>query len=216
MKRTLLLAVAVPLIVLPGLMSGTAAAAVPTAAGSARPATFPVPPDDMTQTLKDFVGCLKDHGVDVPEPQPGKPLRIEAGPGEDTKRDAIEACAPDLPAPSDVPAPGSAGNPEDFKQFSQCMRDHGLSDFPDSTEKGLVVERGDVGPDVHPGDPKFDSAREACEGELPPGAADGPVAVGGHTAAGDPGAGPGNGPSVAIEVGVASAPASAPAPARTG
>jgi hypothetical protein len=216
MKRTLLLAAAVPLIVLPGVMSGTAAAAVPTAATSASPATSPVPPGDPTRTLKDFVGCLKDHGVDVPEPRPGTPLRIQAGPGEDAERAAIEACVPDLPAPSDVPPPGSVGNPEDFKEFSQCMRDHGLSDFPDPGEKGLVVERGDVGPDVHPGDPEFDSAQQACRGELPPGAADGPVVVGGHTAAGDPGAGPGTGPAVAIEVGVAEAPSSAPAPTATG
>jgi hypothetical protein len=202
MKRSLLLAAAVPLIVLPGLMSGSAAAAVPTAAGaSVFPATDPAPPGDIAKTLDDFVACLKDHGVDVPQPGPGKPLLVEAGPGDGAKRDAIEACVPDLPPPSG--APGRAGNPDELKQFAQCMRDHGLPDFPDPTEKGLVVQRDEVGPGTHPGDPTFDSAQEACKDELPApmaGDAKGPFPVGEHGV---------GGPGIGVAVAVGGAPAGA-------
>src|SRR4051794_6795387 len=201
MKRSLLLAAAVPLIVLPGLMSGSAAAAVPTAGASVFPATDPAPPGDITKTLDDFVACPKDQGVEVPQPEPGKPLLVEAGQGDDAKRDAIEACVPDLPPPSD--GPRTAGNPDELKPFAQCMRDHGLPDFPDPTEKGLVVQRDEVDPGTHPGGPTFDSAQEACKDELPApvaGDAKGPFAVGGHGV---------GGPGIGVAIAVGGAPAGA-------
>src|SRR4051794_17660737 len=206
MKRSLLLAAAVPLIVLPGLMSGTAAAGVPTAAGaSVVPATDPAPPVDLSKAIADFVGCLKDHGVDVPLPASGEPLLVEAGPGDDAERAAIEACTPDLPPPSTaVPA----GNPDELKPFAQCMRENGVPDFPDPTEKGLVIEKDRAGSPVHPGDPAFDSAQEACDDKLPappPGAEKGSRGVGVHNVRVGEG-GPGDGPGIAVSIGGEPAP----------
>jgi hypothetical protein len=204
MKRTLLLAAAVPLIVLPGLMSGAAAAAVPTAAAtSTSPATDPEPPVDLAKSLDDFVSCLKDHGVDVARPAPGRPLLVEAGPGEDAKRTAIEACVPDLPRPSEA----AGGNPDELKPFARCMRENGVPGFPDPDERGLVLRQDEAGSDPHPGDPAFDSAQQACQDELPApvaGGAPGSVVFGG-TGIGGVDSGPG------IGVGIAVAGESAPA-----
>jgi hypothetical protein len=205
MKRTLLLAVAVPLAALPLLMGGTASAATPT---TAAPPTAPQPPDPQT-----FLQCLRDHGVDVPDPQPGGgPVLIQAGPDDTAKLDALKTCGPDLPPPGQPgrrgePATVQVGGGAELKPFADCMRDHGLADFPEPDDEGLVVQKDS---DVHPGDATFDAAQDACKDLLPAppaGAAAGgaPVAVGAGGAAG-PGiavaiAGPGTPGAPAIAAG---------------
>lgn len=44
-------------------------------------------------------------------------------------------------------------------KFSQCMRAHGISDFPDPTAGGLVISRGG---DLNPNNPAFQSASKVC------------------------------------------------------
>jgi len=69
-------------------------------------------------------------------------------------------------------APGgehrNTGDPayvEQMREFSKCMREHGLPDFPDPDANGQL--RG-VGHERQ-GDPKFQAAVEACRGKLPGG-----------------------------------------------
>jgi len=174
MNRSWKLLAAVPLIALPLLMGGTAAAATPT---TGTPTTDPQPPDPQ-----ELLQCLRDHGVDVPDPQPdGGPVVIDVDAGDTAKLDALKACGPDLPPPG---RPGTArigGDPAELKPFAQCMREHGLSDFPDPDKDGLVLQKDS---DVHPGTAEFDAAQGACKDLLPAPrtggavAGDGPVLTG--------------------------------------
>jgi hypothetical protein len=64
----------------------------------------------------------------------------------------------------------SADKTRDF-EFAQCMRSHGVSNFPDPTPGGGI----DLPPNVNPDSPAFRSARETCRQYLPNRA--GPVAT---------------------------------------
>jgi hypothetical protein len=47
-------------------------------------------------------------------------------------------------------------------KFSQCMRQHGISDFPDPDSQGRMLVRVTPGSDLEPGNPQFKAAQRAC------------------------------------------------------
>jgi hypothetical protein len=72
------------------------------------------------------------------------------------------------------PVPGSGGSPgsgsgvvlmmsggKNASKFSQCMRAHGVSNFPDPNGQGQIQVGGSSG--VDPTSPTFGSARQACQ-----------------------------------------------------
>ncbi|HTZ07898.1 MAG TPA: hypothetical protein VMB72_02430 [Acidimicrobiales bacterium] len=72
------------------------------------------------------------------------------------------------------PATGSSGagsgpSPKEQAQllkFSQCMRAHGINDFPDPSGGGIEL-RGGPGTDLDPQNPKFRAAQAACAKDMP-------------------------------------------------
>jgi len=86
------------------------------------------------------------------------------------------ACAGD-PAGPGVAGHGSSSTPSlapsgDFRQaqlaYAQCMRDHGIADFPDPEPGGGLAIQGEPGSDLDPDNPRFKAADEACKSLLPP------------------------------------------------
>jgi hypothetical protein len=72
----------------------------------------------------------------------------------------------------------------DFLKFSQCMRTHGVPNFPDPTGRGIQLSRGSG---IDPASPAFQSAQKTCSKLLPgggakPAAAPAPSASDLHTA----------------------------------
>lgn len=64
---------------------------------------------------------------------------------------------------------GSGPSPKEEAQllkFSQCMRAHGISDFPDPTGGGIEL-RGGPGTDLDPQNPQFRAAQAACAKDMP-------------------------------------------------
>jgi hypothetical protein len=59
-------------------------------------------------------------------------------------------------------ANASAGQPSRDLEFSECMRAHGVSNFPDPTANGLQL-----GPGIDAKSPAFKSAQQACRQFLP-------------------------------------------------
>jgi hypothetical protein len=47
-------------------------------------------------------------------------------------------------------------------KFSQCMRQHGISDFPDPDSQGHMSIKITPGSDMNPNNPRFKSAQQAC------------------------------------------------------
>lgn len=62
----------------------------------------------------------------------------------------------------------SGKSPQQAFQFSQCMRAHGLSNFPDPTGQGIQISPSSG---VNPQSPAFQRAQNACKRYLPNGGA---------------------------------------------
>jgi hypothetical protein len=73
------------------------------------------------------------------------------------------------PAAGGSGAPSAADNAKLVK-FSQCMRSHGVPDFPDPTGGRLLLQskKGSSG-SLHPDSPQFKAASQACKSLSPAG-----------------------------------------------
>jgi len=131
---------------------------------------------DAEQAMLDFATCMREHGIDMPDPQfngEGGGIFTAGKEGDDTPMDkakldeAQKACQSYLDKVKQNAPPMDPAKLEEEKQrlldFAQCMRDHGI-DFPDpqiSTDGGgLQVQMG--GPGLDPDSPGFKEANETC------------------------------------------------------
>ncbi|SHN06658.1 hypothetical protein [Cryptosporangium aurantiacum] len=108
-----------------------------------------------------FAQCLRENGLDVADPEPGKGVRMKFGKETDPQKveAAMEACR------EYNPQADSSGNAESDKRnraFAQCMRQHGVEKFADP-EPGQTGIR--INPEVGD-DPDFPAAQQACESVL--------------------------------------------------
>ncbi|WP_326561689.1 hypothetical protein [Micromonospora sp. NBC_01796] len=137
--------------------AGGAAGAGPTASASA--AAF----DDADRQLK-FAQCMRENGVDMPDPDPAAPgqVRINGGSDPDKAQAAMEKCREFLPNGGE----GRKLDPEqaeNMRKMAQCMRENGIPDFPDPGPDGLLkIDKsllGGKGLD----DPTLKAAMEKCK-----------------------------------------------------
>ncbi|MEN8233513.1 MAG: hypothetical protein ABFR89_01140 [Actinomycetota bacterium] len=124
-------------------------------------------PFDQEQALVDFSECMRDQGVDFPDPivdANGYP-RFEFEAPESIDRDALfeagESCRHLIEqVVLSLPDFDSAEFNDTFLEYAACMRDHGFEDMPDKLEFGAVM-RGEELP-FDPTDPAFIAADEQC------------------------------------------------------
>jgi hypothetical protein len=125
-----------------------------------------------------FAECMREHGIDVPDPQPGE-AGIQIGgpdgadnppPGDPAFQDAFEACEDELgdAGPADLSAEERQEIEDGVLEFAQCMREHGI-DIPDPEFGsgpgggfGTLFQGG-----ADPDSPAFQEASQACEKFLP-------------------------------------------------
>ena len=151
-------------------------------------------------TMLRYSQCMRSHGVsDFPDPQTnsggGSTLRISGGAGSDLNPDnptfqhAQNACKSQLPNGGQMSPQQQQQAQRQALAFSQCMRSHGVTDFPDpqvqSSGGGVAIRLGGPnakgGPgDLNPDDPTFQRAQQACASQL------GRVGPGGGPAGGKP------------------------------
>ena len=113
--------------------------------------------------IRDFAKCMREHGVDMPDPKPGgdgKGMAVTLGAeGADKgKVDAAQnACKHLLPNGGEMKPP-SPEELDKMRKDAQCMRQHGV-DMPDPDPSGKGTMRiGGDGFDQK----KFDDAAKAC------------------------------------------------------
>jgi hypothetical protein len=126
------------------------------------------------QAMLDFAACMRDHGVDMPDPKfDGGPTLVQAGKGTtpETQRKAEEACA--KYREKIKPPKLTEAQQAEFKRAAlanaRCMRAHGI-DMPDPTfsEDGSATVRMRAGRGgIKPDDAKFRAAAEACRSTMP-------------------------------------------------
>jgi hypothetical protein len=140
--------------------------------GGADPASAGDQRSEMREAALDFAKCMREHGVDMPDPTADGGIALRVGPdtGNDptTTRKAEEACRKHLEKIK--PPELSEEQQREFRdralKFARCMREQGI-DMPDPTfgSDGRVTQefRGRINPD----DPRFREANEACSKHQP-------------------------------------------------
>jgi hypothetical protein len=118
------------------------------------------------QVSLDYARCLRQNGASVPDPtfgQDGSPhwaVDMKTLPAAQTQ--PCGAILQRLGVVSQKPGTGPSAVPA-LTQFSQCMRQHGMSDWPDPNPDGNgFPTRSD--PSL---DPAFQPAYDACRSLLP-------------------------------------------------
>lgn len=168
------------------LGSGTAAqvATLATPDPEAQATAAPAEEVDDEQAVLDLVACLRDNGLDIPDPQFGPDGPTFADPsvimsidlGSDTFVEAMDACGEYLAAlQPEVDPEQQAEQIEQQLQLAECMRREGIEDFPDPDPvRGFTL--GDMRFDPFASD--FQAAFLVCAAELDLEVGGGPPAPG--------------------------------------
>ena len=134
-------------------------------------------PLDPEEAILAYSRCMREHGVDLPDPQVDAAgggggmivLDEQVDPDDGTFQEAQEACGSimeDAAGAIEVDPEQEAEMREQMLAFAACMREHGV-DFPDPTFDGngrVTVGLGADGPsDVQ--DDEWQAASEACAQE---------------------------------------------------
>ena len=152
---------------------------------------------DARQAGIDFARCMREQGVDIPDPtfddEGNASIGFHAGGGGGEVEQAPEA--PSAFAEADkkcrhhlegVLGAGPDGKPDPELQdkalkFARCMRENGVADFPDPDfSEGGMVQIGGKGLD--PNSPTMQAAQKACQsimGPLPGGGPGAATPIGG-------------------------------------
>lgn len=120
-----------------------------------------------------FARCMRSHGIsDFPDPNSQGLFVMNPGQHPDLDRNsptfqsASTACESLRPS---VSAAQQQQNRTALLQYSQCMRNHGIVDFPDPDSQGLLQVQEDQGGDLDPNNSTFRSAQTACKSLWPNG-----------------------------------------------
>ncbi|WP_433462698.1 hypothetical protein [Spirillospora sp. CA-128828] len=110
-----------------------------------------------------FAQCMRENGVDVPDPGTGEGRALRLGKGGDRTKlqAALEKCQQWLQAGGKMPDLKDPKVRDQYVKFAQCMREHGVN-IPDPGPDGQITI-----PTQRVDRSKAEKAREACKGSLP-------------------------------------------------
>jgi hypothetical protein len=154
-----------------------AAAALSLLAGCGAEKETPTAPaaDKNKQALLDYAKCMRENGIDMPDPQfdGGRVTMRTGSPGRkldpDKMRTAEKACAKYQEAiePPEMSDEDRAEFKEAALENARCMRENGVPDFPDPSfdENGGAQVR--ISKELNPESAAFQKAIKACEKTMP-------------------------------------------------
>jgi hypothetical protein len=149
----------------PGVASLGSTTTTAPAAGSAAPQPFAGPQKEY-QYLLNYAQCMRSKGVSS-FPDPTKSARsISFNPDADSKApgfaSANKSCEHLLPDDGGTPTAAQlATETQKLLQYTDCMRAHGIENFPDP-----IVNAHQIGfslQGIDPNSPRFKSAQSACK-----------------------------------------------------
>ena len=130
-----------------------------------------------------YAQCMRAHGVaDFPDPNSQGGFALQGGPNSDLSpnssvfQQANEDCQRFTPTSGlgHGPSPAQIAQAQgQALKFSQCMRSHGVADFPDPVFRsggggGISISiKAGPGSDLTPNSPTFQAAQTACQKLLP-------------------------------------------------
>ncbi|GAB3865146.1 hypothetical protein GCM10027610_114740 [Dactylosporangium cerinum] len=137
--------------------SSTTGPSVATAGGGATVSASPTA--DKAEANRRFAKCMREHGVEVPDPGPDGELQMSGDVDRGKAAEAMSACQQLLPNGGTL----SNLTPEQLEQaraFARCMREHGI-DMPDpDPASGVADLLGNGAIDIN--SPAFRDAANAC------------------------------------------------------
>ncbi len=137
--------------------TGDADDGVATAGGGTSPRASLSPEDAAVK----FARCMREHGVEVPDP--GDDGMVVIGPGQGGSAqdvaEPVEACRQYAPGLGPSGGQMSQEDQDRMLAFARCMREQGV-DVPDPQPGGGV--QIPLGDGLEPGDPRLKKAQEAC------------------------------------------------------
>jgi hypothetical protein len=131
---------------------------------------------DPQQAALDFARCMRQHGLDMPDPKvdaQGR-VQIQIGPGGGGNRPpdpkklqaAQQACGNLLSDGGEGPGQMDPKARDAMVAYAKCMRQQGI-DMPDPTGDGLVLKKdGGQAAGSDPETPAFKQADRACKHHL--------------------------------------------------
>jgi hypothetical protein len=152
----------------PGSSGGSGATPRALSSSGASGGQFSVAGGSESQMLA-YAQCMRTHGVaNFPDPN-GQGVISGSGinPGSASFQTANKDCRHFMPnGGQPTPAQQAQAMAQALK-FSECMRAHGLSDFPDPQSGpggGIAIRiRAGQGSDLNPQNPQFQAAQSACQ-----------------------------------------------------
>jgi hypothetical protein len=110
-----------------------------------------------------FAGCMRENGVDMPDPEPGQQGFFDAFHGVAGRVDrsimeqALNACDQYFPTYAGAPGHGPGADDEDTLALAECLREQGLDVPDDLFEDGALLD--------HDQD-ELQAAMQECSDEL--------------------------------------------------
>jgi len=121
---------------------------------------------DPQEAALAFARCMREHGVDMPDPSANGGIQLNVGPDGDPEKveEAQQACDHFLQnAGPQLSEEQQSAIQDAALAFAKCMREHGI-DMPDPQfEGGRMTLQGGPENGMDPDDPKFQEAQEACQ-----------------------------------------------------
>jgi hypothetical protein len=118
---------------------------------------------DFEKAQLEYAKCMREHGVDFPDPVNGR-FQFKEERGDQRKLDEAQKACRDIleKAKPPVTEEQEAEMREAALKFAKCMRQHGV-DMPDPTfpEGGGTLMRMPKG--MKDDDPKLEAAQKACQ-----------------------------------------------------
>jgi hypothetical protein len=123
-----------------------------------------------------FAACMRANGVpnfpDSAVSVSGGRVELSVPAGVDTNssqfQSAEQTCRKDLPNEGSSGSGSSGGSDaQAVINFANCMRSHGVTNFPEPNSQGQELITGGG---INPNSPQFQSAEQACQHLLPAGA----------------------------------------------
>jgi len=120
-------------------------------------ASGPSPTEDPRDRALKFVRCMRDQGIEIDDPEPDGRVKVRPNSKTDpTFPPAYEKCRSLLPGGAQAPpAPLTAAQLDKMREYARCMRDNGVTSFPDPGPEGFTT-------DVPQDHPAFARAYRAC------------------------------------------------------
>jgi hypothetical protein len=142
-----------------GGSGGSGAGRSPAASTLAGPKTYA---DQSEATGTKYARCMRSHGIDIPDP--ATPEFTVNYPQTAQGKAAFHACSPFLPEHFHAQLPTARELEQDFA-FAKCMRDSGLTDYPDPDGKygdEIIDSRSQW---LH--DPRLEDINKQCHKSYP-------------------------------------------------